>query len=455
MLALLCGCATYQPAPIDPATSADQFRARRLDAPEIRDRIDALVPRSGDAPPRWDRARLLAAALILNPSLSVARAEVEAALAREAGAGRPENPQLTLQTEYARHDPHPWLYGVGIDLALGGKRRALEAELARIETGSARYQLMERTWDVRRALTAALSAREDAHRRAELLARVAAAQQRLVEIERRRLAAGESAADLLQVATQAQRASEQEAAQVRADAVAAQAALAAALGVVPAALDGIAVDWPDWGYPPEPPADALAKAREQALHARADLADALQSYAAAENRLHQAVLRQFPQFHLAPGYYWDHGVGKFPLDIGFDLPLPGHADAEIAAARAARDLAGKRLLAVQATIIGAIEAAQRTERAARDNVEAAMRSLEALRMQSVQAATRVRLGASAADEALVADIAALRGEADLLRLRAQWQAARDALEDALHAPLSGAELQLAPALRDATAETIR
>ena len=31
-----------------------------------------------------------------------------------------------------------------------------------------------------------------------------------------------------------------------------------------------------------------------------------------------------PQLTLGPGYYWDHGISKFPLDVGLSLPLNGN-----------------------------------------------------------------------------------------------------------------------------------
>jgi hypothetical protein len=63
-------------------------------------------------------------------------------------------------------------------------------------------------------------------------------------------------------------------------------------------------------------------------------------------------VRQYPQFQLSPGYYWDHGIAKFPFDVGFTLPLFNRSEGEIAEARAAREVAGQRMLAV-GEIIGA------------------------------------------------------------------------------------------------------
>ena len=458
LLVLLAGCATYEPAPLHPEQSAAQFGARHLQDPELRDRITAVLQQSpSEWPlPAWNRAQLLAVAMVWNTRLAVVRAQVEAALAHEASAAQIPNPELTLQSEYARHDPHPWLYGVSLDLLLRGSgRRQLDADLARLETSSARWDLMDAAWAVRRALLTALSDHESATRRLALLERLLAAEDQLIAMERRRVAAGEDAADELLIAGQARLEFERQQAQARSDAAVATAALAAAVGVVPSALDGIVVEWPDWGEPPAADAGASKQLRDQALRSRSDLSAALDAYAAAENKLHQAVLRQYPQFQLSPGYYWDHGVAKFPFDVGFTLPLFNQSQGEIAEARAAREVAAQRMLAVQADIIGAIAAAERSERVARDSVDAAGRGLDAARRQRQNAALSLRLGGIAANEDLAAEILAVRSELEVVQMRAQWQVARNALEDALHAPLSGPELQLPNPLQVAVAGAAR
>lgn len=444
---LLAACASYQPAPLDPAASAQRFNSRRLDSPEVRAHIIELLPQTAAdpwPPPAWDRAELLAAALLLNPKLAVARAQVEAAIAHETTAGQTPNPELTLQSEYARDEPHPWLYGFSLDLLLRSPtRRQLDVDLARFETSAARWQLMDSAWAVRRSLVAASSDRQAAMQRLMLLDRLAAAQDRLIAFEQQRVAAGEDAADELLTASQARIEIEQQRAQARSDAAAALAALAAAIGVAPAALDEVALTWADWGGPQPASPAMLQSSSEQALRARSDLAAAIDDYAAAETRLHQAVVRQYPQFQLSPGYYWDHGIAKFPFDVGFTLPLFNRSEGEIAEARAARELAAQRMLALQAEIIGNIAAAERGERVALASVEAAERGLDAARRQRDNSALSLRLGGIAATEDTAAEILALRSELEVVQMRAQLQAARNTLEDALHAPLSGPELELA------------
>jgi outer membrane protein TolC len=331
----------------------------------------------------------------------------------------------------------------------------VDSELANLETGGVRWELMDQAWTVRSALLAALSDRESARRRLDLLARLAASQDRLVALERQLIAAGAESASGLLAASQARIEIEQQQAQARADVVTAESVLAATLGLAPAAIDGLRIEWPEWGSPPEVSAAAVGEAREQALRSRSDLSGALDAYAAAEARLHREVLRQYPQIHLQPGYYWDHGIAKFPFYVAFDLPLFNRNEGPIAEARAARDVAGERMLAVQAAIIGSVEAAVHGEQVARDGAAAAERGLASVRTQRRNAATSLRLGAIAASEDLAAEVLALRSELETLRMLAQWQAARNALEDALRAPLSGPELQLSQPWPVAVAGAVR
>ena len=454
--ALLASCATYTPKPIDPAQSAQTFAARRLDAPELRAEIERTAPgiATNWPPSEWNRAQLLAVALTQNPQLSVARAEIGAALAHETRAGETPNPTLGLQSEYARHEEDHWLYGLSFEfLLLQPGMRKLEIELARQETAGTRAQLMQRTWEVRRALVAALSDAEHARRRLELLTQLAAAQDHLLQTQQQRVNAGEDMPTDLVIVRAARIEIEQQQAQARSDAVVAQAAIAASLGMPPAALDGVVVAWPEWGDPPAIDDESLKSSREQALLSRADLAAAIGEYAQAETKLKQAIARQYPQFDFSPGYYWDHGIAKWPFDVGLTLPLFNRNAGEIAEATANRDVAGQRMLALQAEIYGEIEAAARAERIARENVDAAQRRSDEARQQLEHADLALRMGATDRMERSGADIVALRAGLEALQARAQQQAAREALEDALHVPLSGPELALvAPAPADSGAE---
>jgi len=444
---MLPGCVHYQESPLAPPASAAAFAARRLDDPRLRLELQRVLARDLRNWPldRWDRDELLAAALLRNPELATVQAQIDQALAHELAAARPTNPGVTLQSEYARQEARPWLYGIGLDLPLRPTERSVAQRLARIESANSRWHYLEQTWAVRRDLTEALSGWEGVRRRLDLLDRLAADQERLQELEQRRIAAGEDAPAAIVPVETARLDIEQQHVQALIDLSTAQAAAARALGVAPAAVQGLSLNWPDWGEPP--PLDASdGRERERALLSRSDLAEAIGEYGLAETELKLAVSRQYPRIDVEPGYYWDHGIAKWPFDLGFTLPIDGNRG-EIAEARAARELAGRRMLALQADIIGQISAAERAEGRLRDAAAVAELELQAARRDVAHHALALRLGDTGLEESLAADIVAIRAELELLRTRGQLQRARNQLEDALHMPLSGPELSLLRAAR--------
>jgi cobalt-zinc-cadmium efflux system outer membrane protein len=448
LVGAFAGCTHYQAAPLTPQHGADEFAARRLTEIRLRDTLVRLMPQTVTTwPPReWDRAQLLAVALTQNPQLAVARAQVKAALSREITAAQSPNPDLTLQSEYARHDSHPWLYGIFLDWLLRSpEQRRLDNAIAGFDTGNARLQLMDQAWAVRSALAAALSDWEGGRRRSSLLDRLAVAEDQMLALERRRVEAGEDAPIELLAHQQARIQVEQQEAEVREGIDAAQVAAAKALGLPPQALDEVTLAWPDWGAPPPVEEIMRREAREQALLSRADLGQAIGEYSAAEAKLQLSVARQYPQFVLSPGYYWDHGIAKFPFDVGFTLPLNGNKG-EIAEARSGRELAGQRMLALQADIYGQIVAAERAEHIARGSSDAAERQLEATRRHQQTADLSLRLGSADSQEQVGAQILAIRAELEVVQMRSLLQNSRNNLEDALHTPLSGPELALAKSM---------
>jgi outer membrane protein, heavy metal efflux system len=270
------------------------------------------------------------------------------------------------------------------------------------------------------------------------------AQDRLLTLEKDRVRAGEDSPSETVTAEQARIDVEQQQAQLKATVNVAQAAAAKALGLPPDALDAMMFVWPEWGTPPLVSEQEREAAREQALLSRADLGVAIGDYAIAEAHLKLAVARQYPQITLNPGYYWDHGIAKFPFDVGFTLPVNGNKG-EIAEARGAREVAGKHLLALQATIYGEISAAERAENLARTGAETAERRLETARRQLQQSDLGVRLGETDVLERVGAEILSIRAQLEVVEMQERLQGARNDLEDVLHTPLSGPEMALAKA----------
>ncbi|MGN6280913.1 TolC family protein, partial [Frateuria sp.] len=190
-LAMLGGCATYRPAPVDPAATRAQWEARRLDDPALAARLRPWLPSRdhGQWPPeRYGRAELVLAALALNPDVAEARAHLAEASAAVQTAKARANPTLGLALErytQAQVDGAPWLWGLSTDFLLdGGLRRRLRVQLADQGVRAARLDYAGKLWSVRSAVRDALEQQLIARRQAALAARTVAAASALEQAAR-------------------------------------------------------------------------------------------------------------------------------------------------------------------------------------------------------------------------------------------------------------------------------
>ncbi len=325
---LLGSCAVYHPAPLDlPATVRDRA-TRAPDPAAVRVELERIAPDVAWDGQTWDRLSLLALALVENPRIAEARAHAlsEAARAEVARSGPPVT--LTLVSEYAREAPEssPWLYGLVSDIPVdSGGRRTGRIASASYAALAARYDYAEVAWSVRSALRQALVEQRLTSREIDIGERLAAVRQRQVDALRARVTGGEIVrAELLRVEAEAA-ADSRRLSDARARKVAADTAVAAALGIAREQAANLTVAWADFNAPA---ADAgalasdVARDEETALLARSDVLRAVASYDQAEADLRVEVARQWPEIHVAPGYIWERGLVKLPFAIGLVLP-PG------------------------------------------------------------------------------------------------------------------------------------
>ncbi len=456
-IAVLAACAASpRPAPIDPASTAGAFSARRLQPP---------APQLSASVADWNRAQWLSAALQFNPQLAEARARVAASVAAERTAAQHPNPTLNLFTEYVGAAAHSaaWLYGLSLDFLLrrpGDRTRAID--YAAVETALAKSDLTESIWSVRSELRQALLDAVSSSDQATLLEALVTERQTLLASDRARADAGDSSrapmlADELELTRALQRV---RLAQARgADA---RSRLAAAVGVPLAALDGIVLRWDGWAEINALDSAALdsnahdatspADWRIAALVGRPEIIHALGQYDLAEISLQNEVARRWPEVRLTPGYAWgDHGVREdafndfaqeTALGVNLELPLFNQHQGPIGEALARRTVAGQHLLAVQADLFAQIDRAEQAwPRARAAWQDAAAVVAIANRQHDVE---QRALAAGATDRASLAAADVAATEAQLLLLAAAYdaQCAFGALEDAYRRPLQGAEGEL-------------
>jgi outer membrane protein TolC len=437
----MAGCARYEARPLDPAQTAARWEQRRLDAPGLRAFLDGQL--KGQPNPvetgRWDLNALTLVADYYHPDLAVARAQwLVAAGGVRTAAARP-NPSITATPSYDSQIPgnfSPWLIPVTLDVPLetAGKRgkRIAEAEHA---AESARWNFVSAAWQVRSHVRDALAAGLWAHRRAELQQLRVSVQGELVHRLEQRLAAGDIARTELVTAQVALNQARLDLGNARAAQEQARADLAEALGVDRQALPEHLI-FPDG----VPNADALTRpaARSAALRGRADILGALADYAAAEADLDLQVAKQYPDLHLGPGYAWNNGNAgdsQWSLGATLELPILDQNQGPIAEARARRELAAAKFLALQAQIVSQIDHATAGWRAARQQLTTAQELLAQARQQEANVAKQAEAGAADQAEVAAARLETIGVELAQLDARAQCATALGALEDALQQPV--------------------
>lgn len=444
LCALLAGCAAAPPpAPLEPAQTAAQYSARRL---------EALSPALPPPTAGWDDAQWLAAALQLNPQLSEERAEVAAAAAAERTAAQRPNPSMQLFAEYltSAAQTASWLYGLSLEFLL---RQPGEHDRARqhaaLQTALAQSDLTDSIWQVRAALRRARLDAVAAHDERALLESLIAERRALLESDRVRLSLGDIArSQLLADELELSRA-EQRAQQTRARGADARARLAAAVGVPVAALEEVPLRWADWAEIGTLEVATPERRRSEALIGRPQIVHALREYDLAEVNLQSELAKRWPQLHVTPAYAWGgDGVRQNTLydiateagvAVSFELPLFNQHQGPIGEAIARRTAAGEHLKAVQAQIFAQIERAELAWPAARQAWSDTRKAADLAERQSQAEQRALSAGASARASVVAGQIAALEARLSVLEAAYTAEVAFGELEDAYRRPLHGAE----------------
>jgi outer membrane protein TolC len=326
--------------------------------------------------------------------------------------------------------------GVSIDVPIetAGKRGYRVARAQRL-TEAARLELGETAWQVRRRVRQAFADHAFAALERDALNAEARARAELGAITERRLALGDATSGEVETARAELAAARLARQAAEGRAIESRGALAAALGLPVAALDGLALAWPEATRLPDAEVLTPPAIQRAGLVNRLDVRRSLAEYAAAEAALQLEIARQYPDIHLGPGYKFDQGDNKFSLGLGVTLPVFDRNQGPIAEAEARRRELQARFLALQAAVIGSIEAAGARYRAVLPEVREADAALAAL--EARERATERAVAAGEEDRpALVAvriqRASAARARLDTLR---KAHAALGALEDALQQPL--------------------
>ena len=415
-LALLTGCARFQPQPLSPETSAAGLEGRSLGDLDLKAFLEASSGRELKAWPakQWDFEMLTLAAFYYQPSLSVARAAWDDAQAGIQTAGARPNPSLSYTPQYVFNPEGapPWLHTLSLDVPIetAGKRGA-RVEQAKQLSESARLNIAATAWQVRAQLRVGVIDYVAAQRREALLRQEVELQQQVVAaLEQKRDAGAVAPAEILPSRLLLQKSlldlSDAERQQAEA-----RARVAEAIGVPLGALNGVEVVYDLAVLPAGPDRLTSPEVRRQALTGRADVLAALADYAASEAALRLEIAKQYPDIHLSTGYEYDQGQNKWAfLGLGVELPLLNRNEGPIAQAEARRKQAAARFEAVQAKAIAEIDRALAVYEAARKSRTSAEALLQAQRKQQESVEQQLQAGAAERLDVLAAqvDLAASR-----------------------------------------------
>jgi len=436
---LTFSCVRYHPKPIAPARTMEDLEARRLDSPAL-GRFLIENKEASDWPPDvWDLRSLTLAALYYHPDMDIARAQWGVARGGRITAGERPNPVLNPIMGYNATTPvsevTPWIPEVALELTIetAGKRGIRVAQARRLSE-AARLEIFATAWRVRSGLRGALLELFGAGERADLLSGKEKLQAELVGLLELQKEVGEvSVYDLTQarVALDEVRLESLEAARLQGEAL---SGLAAALGLTRGALEAARLSFDDLRSAPRPDLPA-GEIRRHAVLNRSDLLAALASYEASQMALKLEVAKQYPDLVLGPDYQLDQTDSKWTLGVALELPLFNRHRGPIAEAMAARERSAAEFLALQARIIGELDAAIGDVRAAVKKSGAAEGLLVHLTEQARLARAQRDLGEISKLELLSIELELNAGALAWVESLVQAQTAVGRLENAAQSPL--------------------
>ncbi len=442
----LAGCARFQPEPLSPAANADALESRTLAEPRLQRFLLAALPAKGAVQaPDWDLDRLTLAALYYHPDLTVAGAKLASSQAGVVIANERPNPTLNFSAVFgtaavsgAAFPPGvlPIVVGPVVNFVIEtfGKREDRTAQAQHL-VDAAREDLDTAGWQVRGRVRTAMLNLWAAQKRLDLGRQQVALRQQLVRLLEQRLTAGfATTLDVTRerIALAQASLSIQDVNRLEAEA---RVQLATAIGIPAHALDGVRISVGAFDHPKAPAANLDGPLRRRALTERTDVRSSLAQYEAAQSALQLQVATQYPNLTLGPGYNYEFGTNRFILNPAIDFPIFHQNQGQIARATADRQQAAASFTALQAQIIGAVDAAVAGYRATTQT----LRTADALAADEGSRQRQVRASFNAGDSdrptLIAAELEAAVIQSSRFDAVVLQRQALGALEDALQQPL--------------------
>ena len=439
LLSVVAGCQNFRPQPLSSATAALSFELRTLGPPDLKSFLEKNLNTNFATWPvkSWDFPALTMVAFYYHPSLDVARAQWAVSEGGVRTANARPNPTVSISPEYnfsAARAVSPWLAGFSFDLPIEtARKRGYRTARARYLSEAARLNIGAVAWQVRKNLRDGLIGLDAAQKGVALLQRQKELQTRMVEILDLQLKAGAIAPFEISTAHLALNKLQLDLGTAQSQKVEAFSRVAEALGLPVSALAEIDL------LPNELTVGDLSspEVRRSALQNRSDILSALAEYAASQSALQLEIAKQYPDLHLGTGYQYVQGDNKWSLvGLSLELPLLNRNQGGIAEAKARREEAAAKFVALQAKVIAEIDRALAIHRATEDQLKMGASLLETqhLRHESVEA--QFKAGAIERLDFLTTEVEL--GAIEVLQLDTQTKAARalSDLEFAVQRPLA-------------------
>lgn len=442
-LLLLAGCTTFHAKPLNPASTASEFRSHTLRDKGLERFIEKRLNRKITPwPPKtWDLKMLTLAAFYFNLDMNVARAKWETSEANVVTAGEIPNPTGGFVPMYHGNQRGlpPWTLTLALDIPVEtAGRRGYRIDVARHLSLAALLGISSTAWEIRSRLRRSFLSLYGELQKKRLQKKQKLILSDVVGLYRQRLAAGESSSFAftssvmaLDKAVLSLSLTEKEVAQAWHD-------LSGAVGLPYASLNDVDIAW---GGMEQVDADLYSPAvRREALLGRADIQAGLQRYEAAQAELHLEIAKQYPDIRLGPGYSWDQGDNEWSLGLNLVLPFFNRNQGPIARARAKRKEIAAQFKALQAGVIEEIDAAFQGYKDSLRDLQAADSLLTGSDRHLETATTRFRAGLVDSLALLYARLETVK--AGLARLDALLAAQQSVgrLEDAVQRPLNKRDL---------------
>ena len=457
----LAGCAVqhYQAAPLIPAETSSTFESRNLSDTGLQTFVEKSFgqPMTPWPPKLWDLPTLSLIGLYFSPEMQAARARLEEAEAAIVTAGARPNPIL----DFAPGVPSPYLLTLDFAVPLETKgKRGYRIRSARNLDQAARFDLADSAWKVHSAVRRALLDHLLASRSLELYRSEEQIRTEQVRLLQERFVVGDIPRPELDLARIELSKTHLSISTAEGQVAGTKAALASAMGIPAAGLEGLDFTWSDLGSPPSTQSFSPQDIRRDAVLNRLDIRRSLAQYAAAEADLQLEIAKQYPDIQIAPGYTYEEKNSFFTLGVSMTLPIFNRNQGSIAEAEAKRKEAAATFLQKQAQVIGDSDRALAVYSAALNELAEADQSLRQLqdtqlRMTQLAVAVgeedRLTLNGMQLESAVVA-----RARLDALD---RAQIALGDLEDAVQRPLTPSDSfpldPESPALSQATTEAGR